>query len=46
MKVAVKLYVHGKVWEEVVQAKDYSDAREAAIARNPKATVVSCNAVV
>jgi len=43
MKCAVKLYVAGKVFEEIVYAKDYSDARETALARNPKATVISVN---
>ena len=45
MKCAVKLYVAGKVFEEVVYAKDYADARETALARNPKAKVISVNAV-
>jgi len=46
MKLAVKLYVAGKVFEEIVEARNYSDARETAIARNPKARVVSINAVM
>ena len=45
MKCAVKLYVAGRVFTEEVEAKDYADARETALARNPKATVISVNAV-
>ena len=45
MKIAVRLYVAGRVWDEVVEAKNYSDARETALARNPKARVVSITAV-
>ena len=45
MKCAVKLYVAGKVFDEIVYAKDYADARETAIARNQKAKVISVNAV-
>ncbi len=45
MKIAVRLYVAGRVWDEVVEAKNYSDARETALNRNPKARVVSVNAV-
>ena len=36
MRCEVKLYVAGRVF--------YDDARETALARNPKATVVSVNA--
>jgi len=42
----VKLYVAGKVFEEVVYAKDYAVARETAVARNPKAKVISVNAIL
>ena len=45
MKCAVKLFVEGKVFEEIVYAKGYADARETAIARNPKAQLISVNAV-
>ena len=44
MKCTVKLYVRGKVFEEMVYAKDYEEAREVALARNPNATVISVNA--
>ena len=44
MKIEVKLYVGGKVFNEVVEAVNYQDARETALARNPTARVVSVNA--
>jgi|TARA_B100001142_G_scaffold296246_1_gene317836 hypothetical protein len=43
MKYEVKLYVAGKVFTEEVQAANYEDARETAIARNPKAKVIGVN---
>lgn len=43
MKYEVKLYVGGKVFIEEVQATNPKDARETAVARNPKATVVGVN---
>ena len=45
MKVKVQLYVAGKVFNEIVEAANYQDARETALARNPKAKVVSVTAV-
>jgi len=45
MKVKVQLYVAGKVFDEIVEAANYQDARETALARNPKAKVVSVTAV-
>ena len=45
MKCEVKLYVGGKVFTETVEAVNYQDARETALARNPKAKVVSVTAV-
>ena len=42
-KWAVKLYVAGKLFEEKVHAVNYQDAKETALARNPKAKVVSVN---
>ena len=44
MKWDVKLYVGGKVFTESVYAINMQDARETAIARNPKAKVISVNA--
>ena len=45
MKVRVTLYVDGVLFQEVVQARNYEDAKRTAIARNPTATVVSVTAV-
>ena len=44
MRCEVKLLVAGRLFYEEVEARDYSDARQTALARNPKATVVSVNA--
>jgi hypothetical protein len=44
MKFVVQLYVGGKVFNEEVQATSPKDARETALARNPKAKVVGVNA--
>ncbi len=45
MKVKVQLYVAGTVFDEVVVARDYEEAKEVALARNPNATIVSVTAV-
>ena len=45
MKWEVKLYVGGKLFTENVQAISYQDAKETALARNPKARVISVNAI-
>lgn len=45
MRCKVQLYVAGKVFYEEVQARDYSDAKRTALARNPGAKVISVNAV-
>jgi hypothetical protein len=45
MKCKVQLYVSGKVFHEIVEARDYQDARETALARNPNAKVVGVTAV-
>jgi hypothetical protein len=45
MKCRVTLYVGGKVFYEEVEAVSYQDARETAIARNPKAKVMGVTAV-
>ena len=39
MRIKVTLYVAGKVFEEVVEARDYQDATQTALARNPTAKV-------
>ena len=45
MKVKVTLFIAGTVFDEIVNAPDYADARRTALARNPSATVVSVTAV-
>ena len=44
MKYKVQLWVGGKVFYEEVYANDQKDARETALARNPKAKVIGVNA--
>ena len=44
MKSQVKLSFAGKVFTEEVYAKDYQDAREVALARNPNAKVIGVTA--
>ena len=43
MKCEVKLYVSGKVFSEEVYARDYQEARQVALARNPNAKVIGVN---
>jgi hypothetical protein len=43
MTFVVQLYVGGKVFNEEVQATNPKDARETALARNPKAKVIGVN---
>jgi hypothetical protein len=45
MRCKVQLYVAGKVFDEIVEARDYQDAKETALARNPKAKVIGVTAV-
>lgn len=45
MRCKVTLYVAGKVFYEVVEARDYKEVRMAAVARNPNAKVVGVTAV-
>tara|TARA_B100002019_G_scaffold264555_1_gene253475 strand:- start:533 stop:673 length:141 start_codon:yes stop_codon:yes gene_type:complete len=44
MLCEVKLYVAGRVFYEEVHARDYQEAKEVALARNPNAQVMSVNA--
>ena len=44
MRCKVQLYVAGKVFDEIVEAKDYKEAREVALARNPNAKVMGVTA--
>ena len=43
MKWEVTLYVGGTVFKEEVRAVNREDAKDTALARNPKAKVVSVN---
>lgn len=45
MKCKVQLYVAGKVFYEEMEARDYKEAREVALARNPNAKVIGVTAV-
>jgi hypothetical protein len=45
MKCQVQLYVAGTVFYETVIAKDYKEAKEVALARNPNAKVIAVNVV-
>ena len=44
MKCEVKLYVAGTVFKEEVIARDYQEAKEVALARNPNAQVIGVTA--
>ena len=44
MKCEVKLYVAGKVFSEEVYARNYQEAREVALARNPNAKIIGVTA--
>ena len=45
MKCEVQLYVAGTVYYETVIARDYKEAKEVALARNPNAKVINVTAV-
>lgn len=45
MRCKVTLFKAGTVFEEVVIATDYQDAKKVAISRNPGAQVVSVTAI-
>ena len=44
MKIKVELYVAGQIFNEIVRAVDYEEARKVALARNPNATVLRTTA--
>ena len=44
MKCKVDLMVAGQVFSESVHARDYAEAEQVALARNPNATVIRVNA--
>lgn len=45
MRCKVQLFVAGKVFDEIVEAKDYQDAKRTALARNPSAKIIGVTAV-
>jgi hypothetical protein len=45
MKCEVTLYVAGQVFKEEVIARDYQEARQVALARNPNAKIIGVTAV-
>jgi hypothetical protein len=45
MRCKVQLYVAGKVFDEIVEARDYKEAKEVALARNPNAKVMGVTAI-
>jgi hypothetical protein len=45
MKCKVQLYVAGTVFDEIVIARDYEEARKVALARNPNAKVMGVTAI-
>ena len=46
MRIKVQLFVGGKVFSEIVEARNYQDARQTALARNPTAKVISVTTVM
>ena len=46
MKCKVTLFVAGQVFDEIVRAVDYQEARQVALARNPNATVIGVTACI
>ena len=45
MKCKVQLFKAGTVFDEIVIATDYDDAKKVALARNPGATILGVTAV-
>ena len=45
MKCKVSLFKAGTIFEEIVFATDYEDAKEVALARNPNATIMGVTSV-
>ena len=45
MKCKVQLFKAGTIFEEIVQATDYEDDKQVALARNPNATIMGVTAV-
>jgi|TARA_B100000965_G_scaffold278493_1_gene236285 hypothetical protein len=45
MKCKVTLFKAGTIFDEIVIATDYEDAKEVALARNPNATIMGVTSV-
>ena len=45
MKCKVQLYVAGQVFDEIVIPRNYQEAKEVALARNPNAQIIGVTAV-
>jgi len=45
MKCKVQLFKAGTIFDEIVIATDYQDAKRVALARNPGATIMGVTAV-
>jgi len=45
MRCKVQLFVAGKVFDEIVEARDYEDAKRTALARNPSAKIIGVTAI-
>ena len=45
MKCKVQLFKAGTIFDEIVIATDYDDAKKVALARNPGATIMGVTAV-
>ena len=45
MRCRVQMYVAGRVFNEEVEARNYQQAKETALARNPTAKVMGVTAV-
>jgi hypothetical protein len=43
MKVEVRFYVAGKMWEEVYEVNNYDEAKLVGKQRNPQAKIISVN---
>ena len=46
MKCEVKLFVSGRVFTNIIQCRNYEEAREVAIARNPNAKILGVTDII
>jgi len=46
MKVKVTLYVGGRTFDDIVVVSNLKEAKETALARNPRARVIALNPIV